>query len=316
LSRNISTIEKVIILILIGAAILGAGGYFLAFPEYQKIEVVDNQIRQKMAEIERAQAMKEVVMTIGDVFDEKRERAEGVHVRFYGEMTATETIPVVQQLISDFGVEFTGGITVSDIGASPFSLQVFTGGQRAIRYQLRDLALAFGGPPPPVTEETEELSPGQIIVLHLFGEEPDIEDPEIQDRIDAIFSSRVFLIQELIDALKKTGAGAVPAQDRRLFIDTVRNLLAIEKTEVGLITANFTLNMTYSQYLDFLEYVNNLPQITRISSATLYQDEISAGDEVRSYSFALQMCVMKPLYVPDLRPNPFDAAFLAAEAGV
>jgi hypothetical protein len=303
LSRNISTIEKAIILILIAAAVLGAGGYFLALPEFRKIEVVDAKIAQKEADIRRAQELKEIVMTIGDDFEVKRERAEAVHERFYDEMTTTEAITEVQRILSEFngGVEPVSGITVTDVGETRLSLQIFTGGHN-IRYSLRELALLFGGPP---VEEVEEVNPINLIITHLFGEEPDLEDSDVQTRISAINESRAILIKEIITALSATGSDAIVGEDRDVFISTVRYLLAIETSGVGLTTARFALELSYADYLNFLDYINNLPHATIINTATLWESDVAAGNELRGYAFTLSLCAIKPIYIPEKRPNPF-----------
>ena len=319
MSRNITTLEKAIILVLIAAALLGAGGYFLVLPEYRKIAVVDAQITQKTAEIAQAEQLRVTVDEIYDVFERRLDRAMNVHHRFYDEMTTTEAVVKVQEILAGFqgGIREVGGINVTDIGEVSLSVQLFTG-QRSINYGLRNLAFVFGQPA--VEEAAQETAydefgnpivshadPLQELIDHIFGEEPDFDDPEVLQKFEDIISSRALLINEIIGALSVTGRDALSYQSRAAFVELIRLFLFLEKSSVGLITASLELELTYSQYLDFLDYVNNLPQITLISSASLWQNISAASDEPQIYEFALRLCVMKPLVVGTERPARFDA---------
>jgi len=327
LSRNISKLEKIIILVVIVGAILAAGGFFIVKPSYEKIGVVDQKIAQRQADIERADDLIARAAEIEAVYDVKRQRAESVHVGFYEEMTTTEAVTMVQSILARAAtatniltaasVTPLDGITVTDIEEKRLSLQVYSG-ESDINYQLREYAFLFDsmmeGLDAPIEGEEAEFTPSSVTVTEenwdYFAELAvylltKYDASEIDAVIAGITSSRVLLMKEITEMLSEPGA--LSDENRDKFLDLMRVLLSAEDVGVGLITASFELEMNYAQYAAFLEYLLVLPELSSVNTAILWESPAAAGNELRGYSFELQLHVMMPMEIVEVSVNPLKA---------
>jgi len=114
--------------------------------------------------------------------------------------------------------------------------------------------------------------------------------------------SSAYTLKEIISVLKgaRMSEGA-----RAMILDIMRMRLALEKVTIGSINASFSLDLTYGEYLDFLDYINRHEKAMGIRSAELWQDVAAAGSEVHSYDFILALYVMKPMEtLPDTNRHP------------
>ena len=324
MSRNISAIEKAIILILVMGFALGGGFYFLLKPSYDRIGRVDTQIESKKADIDNANRLREHARIIDQLYDAAKERAEGVHVGFYEEMTTTEAVTMVQNFLAGAnqgrGHISTTGIDVTDISERTLSVLQFTGG-RNVRYQLRDFAFPRGAPD---GEDAEEVvgaiwSLAQVIIdllEHKIGEYPEEGDEseaawELRNQFDELINfygeNHTALLSDITEALK-TNTIARNSEQRNQFLAAMRMLLAAEKMGVGLINAKFALELTYAEYLAFLDYINNFHLLTYIENCRLWQNIGVAGEDIRLYAFDLDFYVVSPIELPESPQNPFSSA--------
>jgi hypothetical protein len=317
LSRNISGIEKIIILIVISGIVLGLGGYFIAYPAYQGIGEVETKIEQKESQIVSAHELRRRDIELSATYVEAREKALVVHEGFFEEMTNTEAVTMVQEILNgaNNGNGFTdhAGIFITDIGEASLSLQLFRGG-RDVRYSLREYAFLFVSQEEvdaAAVDEEEVWDPIFEIVRYILDSSEDSD--EFAEKIAELTESTTTFMRVVSEILKDRDSG-ISDESRSMFLDILRIGLATESIGAGLITATFVLEMTYAQYLDFLDYLHEYPLRMGINTATLFQSVESQaeafGDEddggLILYSFNLSLYVVRPMEIPESRFSPSD----------
>jgi hypothetical protein len=316
LSRNISTVEKAVILLVIVGAILGLGIYFIVIPAYNSVERVDAQIVEKNKQIESAVTLRNRELYLDSVMEEVRERAENVHEGFIGELTRTESIIFIQELLSNanFGSGLTAqfGIDVFDIRENRLGL-TFWQGENFPRYSLRDFASVLN----PMTEERRNEIAANLLQLE---EEPwamqlaaeyaagSADEDEIAEAL-AIFRGQdrqqTYFWHTAVEMLKGNRLSDEDALRLNAFM---RHKLAAQHSGIGVIRANFAVRMSYTEYLDFLDYLHNFPYRIEVKSATFVQDNdasiaintgIDEGTGIADYRFELFVYTVKPMDLPE-----------------
>lgn len=306
MSRNISTFEKALIIVLVMAAVFGLGAYFIVLPVFDSIEAVDAQIEKKNEEIETAEALKNRLIFLMGQYTQKRERAGNVHEGFYGELTATEAVTIVQELLEGAnngrGFSVVDGIRVSEIESAALSLQLIRG-DRNIAYELRELAQLFWFDeegdeiPRPVDEDEEEwLIYDELAKIELGANASEEELIALQlERFNEFLKEPAIFLREVAERLK--ARGGIPVSERADFLNWMRMMLAPEFEEVGRISATFMLNLDYEEYLGFLDYLEGIPsraadpKLVSINRCILFEDAAAANE-----------------YHRDLSDNPFGAS--------
>jgi len=282
-------------------------------PAFDEMERLDGEIGGIRDRIEEAKDLIDRSFFVDENYERKLERAQSANARFYDELTITEAITTVQQLLEARGHRDAQGLTVSEIAGAPLSITLFAGG-RNINYDLRRLAsvvdeiIADSTADPGEVIKEEWLEYLVEIAMLILSEDidEDMTDEQIEAKINAkaaeMSDSSAFTLREIIAVLKgeRMSEGA-----RAMILDIMRARLATETVTIGGINANFSLDLTYSQFLDFLDYINRHEKAMIVRTATLYQDISAAGSEARSYDFSLTLLVMKPMEaLPDTGRNP------------
>jgi hypothetical protein len=303
----------VVVLVLLCGAVIGMGIYFFIVPAFDEMERLDGEIGGIRDRIEEAKDLIDRSFFVDENYERKLERAQSANARFYDELTITEAITTVQQLLEARGHRDAQGLTVSEIAGAPLSITLFAGG-RNINYDLRRLAsvvdeiIADSTADPGEVIKEEWLEYLVEIAMLILSEDidEDMTDEQIEAKINAkaaeMSDSSAFTLREIIAVLKgeRMSEGA-----RAMILDIMRARLATETVTIGGINANFSLDLTYSQFLDFLDYINRHEKAMIVRTATLYQDISAAGSEARSYDFSLTLLVMKPMEaLPDTGRNP------------
>jgi DNA-directed RNA polymerase subunit F len=304
-------LEKVVVLVLLCGAVIGMGIYFFIMPRFDDMERLDGQINSLQESITEAKDLIDRSYFVDGNYERALERAQEAHVRFYDELTPTEALTLVQELLEARGYRDAAGLRVTEIGGAPLSISLFEGG-RSINYELRELARVLDQP---IIDEDEILSMAEellefyreIAILLLSEEEDRAEELVREAAIAATMAklmgdTRAAELKRIIEALD---TDRMSPEQRSKILDVMRLRLRNERVQIGRITASFSLSLTYSEYLDFLDYINTLPKATGITTAVLYQDISAAGSDTRSYDFSLSLFVMKPMEVlPDTSRNP------------
>ena len=301
MKRNISAAEKAVITFFILAAILGGGGYLFVYPAYNSIGSLEKQIEQKNTEIDNADKLIDEGNKIDGVYEKKLERAAIAHECFYNEMTSIEAVRLTQQLLKDAGHTPLSGITVSNLSESKLTIELFRPSSR-INYELRQYSFLLDNmvENAQTGENTGEEWNYADEIMNLIYK--NLSDEEKEAKSQELAGSPVTLMSEILKVLR---GSEVHAETRMSFTNMMRVMLSNEAKGVGCITADFSLDMTYAEYVRFLDYVYNLPQATDIKSATLIQDVEAAGDAKRVYSFSLNLYIVKPMDILETKPNPF-----------
>ncbi|MCL2018194.1 MAG: hypothetical protein FWG70_00415 [Oscillospiraceae bacterium] len=333
MSRNISSVEKIIILILVMGAVLGAGYYFIVRPAYDEISVVDRKIEEKEKQIEAAEALRLEEDTLKISIVPKRERAKTAHEGFYDEMTTTEAVTMIQDLLrratDDGGYIATTGVKVTEISEAGLQLQLWLGSPEA-KYALRNYANAFVAPPPRPTaqdrlrEDPDEgvWEPERQVALYVLG--PGASENDIEDKINEFKENQTLHVKAAIEMLKNDDGEFVSDLQRVAYLEMLRSALATKRQGVGYIKATFTIEMNYSEFLDFLDYLYSLGSLEDEEGNILFgyssvnsgagglYESIEAEAEISGrsllpgaaaskglYSFELGLYVLKPMEIPD-----------------
>ena len=333
MNRNISSIEKIIILIIVMGAVLGAGYYFIVRPAYDEVSVVDRKIEEKDRQIETAEALKLEEDTLKTEIIPKRERAKTVHEGFYDEMPTYDTVTMIQDLLrkatDDGGYIATTGIQATEITEAGLQLQLWLGDPDA-KYALRDYANAFVAPPPRPTavdrllEDPDEdaWDPERQVAVYVLG--PGASGDDIDDKINEFRENQALHIKAITEMLRNDDGEFVSDLQRGAYLEMLRSILATKRQGVGFIEASFTIEMDYSEFLDFLDYLYSLGNskdeegniifgFSSVNSGAgvLYESIEAEAEIVRrslepgtvlgktSYSFDLGLYVLKPMEIPD-----------------
>ena len=323
MSRNISVLEKAIIIILVVGFIVGGGGYLLVRPAYNAIERVDVQINQKKIDIDNARKLIAHAREVEFIYAAERERATTVFEGFWWEMTTNEAITETQKLLNgannNRGHEAYDGISVTDINEKVlFVLPRLEG--RKINYELRKLALMFakGTPEADPDEEVEFFDPVDILLEVTIGRFPaeDDQSDAANEIRTAYFAKRMEYIEnpvifwrDITDALRENKILA-GSRDRLRILDMMRLDLASERIGIGVINVEFQLEITPEEYRNFLDYLNNYPLWTYVDTCELWQTTNRNSGDIAVYDFKLFYYVMMPIDPPPPPKNPFSAADL------
>jgi hypothetical protein len=312
------------------SAILGLGIYFIVIPAHNSASRVESQIEEKEKQIETARQLLIREGTLDELILEKRERASFVHEGFVGEITHTEAVKLVQSMLdnANYGRGFTAeyGIEVTDI--ETHSLRVSVNNPfRSPVYALRDFATAFN----PEEEEGDVLVkalqelegilermlerdwiPALLAAQFALGNDADEE--AIEEKLIEFTLSPTCLNLTIVEMLKDRNF--LSDEDRLLLLEYMRFLLLIDGSEIGLITAEFTLRLPFDDYLDFLDYLYAYELRIEINEAVLFQDNDSSilfndsFDEttgLADYEFELLIYVVKPMILPEFGNSGGDS---------
>ncbi|MCL1823025.1 MAG: hypothetical protein FWG44_02365 [Oscillospiraceae bacterium] len=324
MSRNISLAERVVILILVMGAVLGAGFYFFILPAHKEVGLADSRIEEKEKQIKQAEGLRNESFRLDDEYKKKRERTETAHIGFYNEMTFTEAVTLTQKILKDAGgFEPAAGISIDarEIEAEVFRV-LLNSNERDIKYRLREFAFLFSAlideynnSENEENEEDEELSFSEELKEYFFGKDYDSDDPEFLTKMLNIYFQMLSfdlnypLSHELVSAIKDTASpNKLSAETIKALADWFRIRLAFEDAEIGRITTKFTLLVTYPEYVQFLKYIQKLPERTAVTTCTLWEDERIGGDEgEQEFEISLHFYIMKPMEIPPSEPNPFSS---------
>lgn len=339
MSRNISILEKVIILVIVVGAVLGAGAYFIVIPAHEDLGVLDRRIEEKEKQIATAEELRDRETTLKTTIPAKKERAENVHVGFYNELTTTEATDIVQRILIRGEVPISeNGIEITDISEAAFSLQLGRIG-RNTKYALRNFSFLFYDP---TVAEIYDATFARIDAAILGEEEWNFRRQVSEYALGADADANALAakereFEEYPALYNKTLAEmlrfdkTVSAVHRGGYLDTLRLALAMENSGAGLVSAKFTLHLTYEEYLKFLDYLHTLDTIkdedgnlvfgyTAINKCFLFQnpedeavimeaiiDDLSPeqrrdlGEDLgkRAYDFELYLYILRPMEIPD-----------------
>jgi hypothetical protein len=310
------------------AAILGAGAYFIVFPARDDIARIDRQIEEKQEQIKTANDLREREHLLNQIVVEKRERAETVHIGFYPEMTTTEATAMVQEIL--FGANRIGGYTsidgidVTDIGEAALSHSLFAGEEEA-EYGLRDYSIALSDY---AAEEAsakaqylaEALADAALLAaVHILGDSESADAVESKARELMLTGNESVLYRAITNVLKDSNNN-LSDEDIERYLAVLRHALNGEVAKVGVINANFTLELSYEEYLAFLYYLHIIDTFkdsdgnlfygfTAVKTCTLYEDAIAAQAELnalseqsdampfRMYEFNISLYVLRPMEI-------------------
>jgi hypothetical protein len=303
LSRNISKLEKTVILIVIAGMILGLGIYFIVLPAYNEIGVVDTKIAEVEKQIAAAQELAARERQLDADIGDQRERVSTVHEGFFDEITTTEAVTIVQQILAnapDGGHTDFEGIMVSTVTEGFLNL-VLTSQEREIDYTMRELAQFFA----PEEEELPDFSAEVLAVAEFVAAR---DNGNVDEILFGFIESPVSLQLAITDMLKGRNLSEA---ERLELLNFAREVVGVESQFPGLITAEFTLALSYIEYLNFLDYLYNYPLRLSVSVAEFYEDddayeawleaeEREDDSNTKEYEFTLYLWVVAPMYLPDL----------------
>jgi hypothetical protein len=91
-------------------------------------------------------------------------------------------------------------------------------------------------------------------------------------------------------------------EERAKLMEIIRNAIKSNTVQIGEITANITLNMTYPRYLEFLKYINTLKRATIVTNVK--QNLIAEpGNYPRDYEISLALIVVREMDMPEIFKN-------------
>lgn len=257
--------EKVVIITLIVFAILGAGFSFLIYPNITHIIETRDAIAVKNNQIAEAYQMISDNEELDKVYAEAIDRAVAAQKNFYPEMTATDAVKEVQRILSEGGYQDYNGVQISPISGETLTLTLFSK-PPAVSYEIRQYSF--------LQEKQDE---GEISGAQSAEGELEITREEA-----------LMLIKN-----KDT-----PPEEKKQLLDILRNMLVSEGFEIALLRANFSLNLTYKEYLSFYEYIDNLPQATSLGSI-VFKDDAALTQSIREvYQFQLNLYIVKEMDMP------------------
>lgn len=264
---KLNKLEKTLIIFLLVAAIIGAGVFFLIYPNIQDTEKTRLLIDEKNTQIEEAYRMAADDEKLNEEYAEAIEKAVQVQKSFYTEMSVTDATKEVQRIIEEAGHRDVGGIQITPLKPAVLSISVYTPPSDEMNYEIRPYSFL---------QRLQEA--GEIV-----GEENE--------------SGALEITRE--EALRLVRGGTIEKDEKKELLDILRNMLADQRVEIGVIGATFTLNLTYRQYLNFLNYINELPQATSIGSVN-FKDNVAANSNARdNYNFNINLFVVREMDIPD-----------------
>jgi hypothetical protein len=304
--------EKTAISLLIVIAILGAGSYFLIYPKIMHIKETKAKIVQEEKLIETAQQAIEDEKAVTQQFINTAINVKRAEKNFYRELNQIETVDTVKAILDAGGFKSTSGITVGNIKA--VSLAVQPAKDDAVpSYEIRNYSFLT---------QVEDTTPAEGAAAGTAAADTTTAaaDPNAA-AAPATDPTAATTTVSLQDALKKIGQGWISAEDtvdmsdadktlyadqlqiseeeRAQLMDVIRNALKSNTVQVGEITADITLNMTYPRYLEFLKYINTLKRATYITKVE--QNLIAnPGNYPHDFNIELSLLVIREMEMPSV----------------
>jgi hypothetical protein len=327
--------------------ILGLGGYFIVYPAYEGIGEVESKIEEKEKQIDSARELRNRNLLLDGIYRVSRARATDVHEGFFGEMTTTVAVSIVQEILSgaNNGEGFTDvdGIGVSDISEASLSLQM-SRVRGAIRYGVRDFAFVFVSQEQldataraeaeeaaklfdeenefvwnpllhaaafAVARETEGMNAQELAAAGMTPEE------RLVAKMNELGNTPVLLLREITEMLKDRSAVNIHPEHRKRYLEMLRTGIAVSSTGVGNVIATFSLEMTYEEYLDFLDYLYEYPMRLAVNTCVLFQsveaeavfrETTNVAGDTEIYAFSLSLYVVRPMEMLPSRFMPDEGA--------
>lgn len=244
---NLTKVEKIIIAVLVIGAILAAGFFFFMFPSYQKIEKANKRLDD--LKVEQAQLNDKLARenTIDEEIKTAKKEAIELEGCFYPDLTTYEATEITQAYLKDCNLE-THAINVNSLSTNVLELDYFN--DVVVEYDLKNYSQSARGIDENALLEGQFKDGNKVYTISYNG----IKDIEITDDAGNVIEPAKYT-----DYMKK------------VYQKTLCKVAVESATTqtVGAVSVSFEIKGTYKDYLNFLDYVNNLDRATFLNGAEI-----------------------------------------------
>ena len=258
---NLTKVEKIIIAILVIGAILAAGIFFFIVPSYQKIDKANKRLDALKTEQSQLNEKLARENTIDDEIKTAKNDAVKLEGCFYPDLTTYEATEITQAYLKDCNLE-TNSLSVTSLSTNVLELDYFT--DVVVMYDLKSYSQSARGIDENALLEGQFKDGSKVYTVSCSS----IHDIEIMDDEGNV-----------IDPAKYTD------YMKKVYQKTLCKVAVESATTqtVGAVSVAFEASCTYKDYLNFLDYINNLERATFINGAeipmtTTIQNEEDSDD--------------------------------------
>lgn len=267
MKQRLSSSARAGLSVLIVLVVLALGGWFLIYPQYLNVKQVDEDILEMQEKVEHAEQMLAANQTVTQRYHQLTEELKVIEKYFYKEMTDTEVADYIEDLMDEFGAQMIRGVTTTRIGA-------------------KDLTLTPPPQPPVVVYDIR-----QYAFLQGFQEEGTIQGDSDFNLTQA---EAVKLLNADLTFEERGLQTELSPEERRQVIAILRSQLYGQHAQIGIITATFSLDLTYNDYLRLMTFVHDLKLATDFQGGE-YLNESGDGSERKVRQISLNMYVIKEM---------------------
>lgn len=254
---NLTKVEKIIIAILVIGAILAAGIFFFIVPSYQKIDKANKRLdglKTEQAQLNEKLAREN---TIDDEIKTAKKDAVKLEGCFYPDLTTYEATEITQAYLKECNLE-THSLSVTSLSTNVLELDYFT--DVVVEYDLKNYSQSARGIDENALLEGQFKDGNKVYTVSCSS----IHDIEIMDDEGNV-----------IDPAKYTD------NMKKVYQKTLCKVAVESATTqtVGAVSVSFEASCTYKDYLNFLDYINNLERATFINGAEIPMTITVQNDE-------------------------------------
>jgi hypothetical protein len=250
----LSKTARGVILFFIVLIVFGAGGYLFLYPAYQGLVELDEAIaaeEARVVEVNQARADNESLSAELLNLYSQMPRVEAF---FYDEgyMTDLNVMQLTERIVRNAGHEIIGRLSVSRISNGRLSLEKYQETVVTPNYDIRSYAFLDG-------LKNSGVIQGQT------GE---------NGQLNLTFQEAVDLLYGQTKPMDSDGnTRELTGEERTAMVDIIRNFLGGQSAGVGVITAQFQIEASYTEYMHFIDYIYSLTQATSVNGINFLGDD-------------------------------------------
>lgn len=246
---NLSKIEKIIIMVLVVGGILALGIIFMCKPAYESIEKAENNLTRAQSEYDDLLAKLARLDTIDEDIAKAKESVAELEDNFYPELTTYEAVEIALAQLKENNLET---LSVSVATATTDTLKVETYTETPLVYNLKTYA-----------QNSKEAKEDEVVLM----------DGQFLDN-DKVYTVSITSLSNVV-ITNENGEVVEVADYTDTMADAYKEALCKYAANgkfaqtVSSITVSFSVEGTYKDYLNYIDYLYNYDKATYLPNIQL-----------------------------------------------
>lgn len=244
---NLGKVEKIIIAVLVIGAIIGFGIFLFVVPSYNKIEQANKNYDNLVAEQQEVYGKLEREKTIDNEIKEAKDAAKKLEGSFYPDLTTYEATEIALAYLKKCNLE-TNGVSVTALSTKDIGLESYEDVE--VEYQLKTYSAGARGVDENALTEGQFKDGGKVYNVVYTN----ITDIAITDAEGNVIEKSKYT--ETMEKVYKKTLCRIAATNEN-------------KQTVAVMELSFDITGKHKDYLEFLNYINNLDRASKLSDVVI-----------------------------------------------